>query len=124
MHVRGKCLLSAITSWEEVMKRKRGLIAAGILFLSLPMAAQDKNGAAESAANKPDSIVRSNREPASLSGVRLQPRSVLALPDAPRATPFPAAANSTAGAPGRLVPRYELAGGYSYVNFNPGSPFP
>jgi outer membrane protein OmpA-like peptidoglycan-associated protein len=106
------------------MKRKRGLIAAAILFVSLPLAAQERNGGADSAANGPGAIAKSNGESASVSGVRLQPRSALALPDAPPPTPFPAAANSTTEAPGRLVPRYELAGGYRYVNFNPGSPFP
>jgi outer membrane protein OmpA-like peptidoglycan-associated protein len=46
------------------------------------------------------------------------------MPEAPRAKPFPKAASSSdEKAPGRLVPRYELAGGYSYVNFDPGSPF-
>lgn len=52
------------------------------------------------------------------------PRNLFAMPDAPRPTPFPAASGSTDdSAPGRLVPKFELAGMYSYVNFNPGSPF-
>jgi len=56
-------------------------------------------------------------------------RGVFALPAAPKATPFPgpqAAAKTDKkddDAPGRLVPRYELAGGYSYINLNPGDPF-
>ncbi|MGC1902491.1 MAG: OmpA family protein [Candidatus Acidiferrum sp.] len=53
----------------------------------------------------------------------------LALPDAPRATPFPGptpASSSTTddSAPGRLTPKWELAGMYSYINFNPGATFP
>jgi len=53
----------------------------------------------------------------------------LALPDAPRATPFPGptpASSSTTddSAPGRLTPKWELAGMYSYINFNPGDTFP
>src|SRR6201982_586223 len=56
-------------------------------------------------------------------------RGVFASPAAPKATPFPgpqAAAKTDKrddDAPGRLVPRYELAGSYSYVNFMPGDPF-
>ena len=106
------------------MKRKRGLTVAGILLLSLPLAAQEQNSGAGSMANGLDAMAKNNGESASPFGaVRLRPRSVLALPDVPSLTPFPAAASSTDEAPGRLVPRYELAGGYSYVNFNPGSPF-
>jgi hypothetical protein len=47
------------------------------------------------------------------------------VPNLPRATPFPgpAASSSSDEAPGRLVPRWELAGGYSYVNFQPGGGF-
>jgi outer membrane protein OmpA-like peptidoglycan-associated protein len=55
--------------------------------------------------------------------VRIPSRNILALPDAPRPTPFPAAASGSDEPPGRLVPRFEIAGGFSYVNFNPGSPF-
>src|SRR5260370_32645926 len=50
-------------------------------------------------------------------------RNVFAVPEAPRVTPFPAASSGSSEAPGRQVPRYELAAGYSYVNFRPGSPF-
>src|SRR5246500_4629255 len=56
-------------------------------------------------------------------------RGVFALPAAPKATPFPgpqAAAKTDKkddDAPARLVPRYELAGSYSYINFLPGDPF-
>jgi hypothetical protein len=53
-----------------------------------------------------------------------------AVPNPPRATPFPTpaptpAASGTAddSTPGRLTPKYELAGMYSYVNFNPGASF-
>lgn len=51
----------------------------------------------------------------------------LALPDAPRATPFPGPASSStsdSSAPGLLTPKWELAGMYSYINFNPGAAFP
>jgi hypothetical protein len=105
------------------MQRKCGLIVAGIALLSLPVAAQEKNSGANNE-NGREAIAKNTDESANLSGaVRLPRRNILALPDAPRPTPFPAAASSTNEPPGRLVPRYELAAGYSYVNFNPGSPF-
>ena len=56
-----------------------------------------------------------------------------AVPDPPRPNPFPAASPMPAPAasgtlddstPGRWTPTYELAGMYSYVNFNPGNSFP
>src|SRR5215470_9444985 len=54
-----------------------------------------------------------------------------AVPNPPRATPFPAptpapaaSSNPDDSTPGRLVPKYELAGMYSYINFNPGASFP
>jgi len=53
-------------------------------------------------------------------------RSSFAIPDVPRATPFPgpaASASSDEDGPGLLVPKFELAGMYSYINFQPGSGF-
>jgi Outer membrane protein beta-barrel domain len=56
-----------------------------------------------------------------------------AVPDPPRPNPFPAASPAPApaasgtlsdSAPGRWTPKYELAGMYSYINFNPGNAFP
>src|ERR1700687_3433423 len=106
------------------MKGKCGLIVAGVALLSLPLAAQEKDSGANNEATRREVIAKNTSESASLSAaVRIRTRNILALPDAPRPTPFPAAASSTNEAPGRLVPRYEVAAGYSYVNFNPGSPF-
>jgi outer membrane protein OmpA-like peptidoglycan-associated protein len=117
--------LLASKSWEEVMKRKRALILAVMLFLALPVAAQEKTSGAAEATTGPDAIAKNSGESASPSGsVRLGSRNVVALPDAPRPIPFPAAASAKDEAPGRQLPRYELGAGYSYVNFNPGSPFP
>jgi hypothetical protein len=60
------------------------------------------------------------------NAVPVASRSSFAIPDVPRATPFPgpaASASSDEDGPGLLVPKYELAGMYSYVNFQPGSGF-
>src|SRR5262249_232714 len=48
--------------------------------------------------------------------------NIFGLPAAPKPTPFPGA-KASSDAPGQLVPRYEFAGAYDYVNFHPGSPF-
>ena len=51
-------------------------------------------------------------------------RSPWALPAQPRMTPFPAPAPAKdETAPGQLTPKFELAGGYSYVDVHPGDPF-
>ena len=54
-------------------------------------------------------------------------KSPWALAAKPRLTPFPAAAPAAAEkdttAPGRLLPRYELGAGYSYIDLHPGDPF-
>jgi outer membrane protein OmpA-like peptidoglycan-associated protein len=53
-------------------------------------------------------------------------KDVFALPAVPRPKPFPkpqAAAAKDTRPPGQLVPRYEVAGMYFYVNASPGSPF-
>jgi hypothetical protein len=60
------------------------------------------------------------------NAVPVASRSSFAIPDVPRATPFPgpaASASSDEDGPGLLVPKYELAGMYSYINFQPGSGF-
>src|SRR3984893_16218479 len=106
------------------MKRICGLILTGIALLSLPLAAQEKNSSATGNANRRETLAGNTGESASPSrAVPLRPQNFLALPDTPRPTPFPAPPSGTDKPPGRLVPRYELSAGYSYVNFNPGGPF-
>ncbi len=106
------------------MKGKCGLIIAGMALLSLPLVAQENNSGKNEEANRREVLAKSIGETESrFAAVRLKSADALALPAAPRPTPFPAAANGSSEAPGRLLPRFELGGGYSYVNFNPGSPF-
>src|SRR5690349_9693874 len=53
-------------------------------------------------------------------------KGIFALPAAPRPKPLPKprpGGSKDSDAPGQLVPRYEFAVGYDYVNFNPGNPF-
>src|SRR5258706_1193480 len=100
------------------------LILAGIILLPLPLAAQKNNTAASKIDGAEPIAKHTGEAPPPPAAVRLRSRNIFALPDAPHPTPpFPAAAGSTDEPPGRLLPRYEVAGGYSYVNYNPGGPF-
>jgi outer membrane protein OmpA-like peptidoglycan-associated protein len=100
------------------MNAKWSLLVAGIALLSLPAGAQEKNSGTDD-----DNHQRAANSDLASRWFGSAPRNVFAVPDAPRATPFPAAASSASEPPGRLVPRFEVAGGYSYVSFDPGSPF-
>src|ERR1700720_4436548 len=59
------------------------------------------------------------------------PRTLFAMPAAPKPKAFPAPARTATAAsgggsdeaPGRLVPKFELAAAYSYIHLNPGDPF-
>jgi len=103
--------------------RKWCAAAAVGALLAFPLIAQQKDETA-----KPGTEAAATAgAPASESAAPFT-RSVWAIPAVPRTTPFPgpqAAAASTKDTrpPGKLLPRYEVNGGYSYINFNPGDPF-
>jgi outer membrane protein OmpA-like peptidoglycan-associated protein len=100
---------------------------AGLILLALPAWAQQKDAATSDDTNKNEAAKSAPASPATsgAASVAAPSRNVFALPAAPRPTPFPgpAASGISDEAPGKMVPRYEVAGGYSYVNFHPGSPF-
>src|SRR5262249_50636466 len=103
--------------------RKWCAAAAVGALCALPLLAQQKDETA-----KPATEATTAAAPAASEGVAPLTRSVWAIPAVPRTTPFPgpqAAATSTKDTrpPGKLLPRYEVNGGYSYVNFSPGSGF-
>lgn len=88
------------------------------LFMALPLAAQQKNDERDTAGK--------NGTPAGTeSNIAPVARNVFALPAAPRPKAVPASAKSSKEeeAPGRVLPRFEIAGGYSYLRFIPGEPF-
>ena len=90
-------------------------------LLAIPcLAQQGKAGGDENATAAPES-----KAPDTMNDVNVAPvRSSFALPAVPRATPFPAPASLALDeAPGRLVPRYEFAFAYEYINFRPDDPF-
>lgn len=92
-------------------------------LLALPGLAQQKSTGAE------DTSANSTEAPkpvATSDAVNVAPaHNFFAMPGTPRSTPFPGPAAAVAAdePPGRLVPRYELAIVYEYVNFMPGDPF-
>jgi outer membrane protein OmpA-like peptidoglycan-associated protein len=101
------------------------VVLALSLPLAVPLAAQQRSDGSDTAAKSTAGAAEKSAAPvAKETTVAPTVRNVFALPAAPRPKGFPAAgASSTDEAPGRLLPRFELGGGYSYVNFNPGDPF-
>ena len=110
------------------------LAAAVSVLLASPLSAQQK------AAGFPDDTSNGNETAAEKSAGGVSnavasdqisfSRDILALPAVPRPKPFPRpqAAKSKAsagdtGAPGQLVPRFEAAAMYDFLNFRPGNPF-
>ncbi|HLB86589.1 MAG TPA: OmpA family protein [Terriglobales bacterium] len=93
-------------------------------FLALPLCAQHKTGAAgEDTANPgtdaekpPVAAAHALAESGFASA-----KNIFALPAVPR--PKPSAAANDTRPPGQLVPRFEVAVAYQYVQFNPGDPF-
>jgi outer membrane protein OmpA-like peptidoglycan-associated protein len=97
-------------------------VALGAL-LALPVCGQRKENSSSDNANTTTDLAKITASAGEATN-EVPYRNAFALPASPRPTPFPAAAqDSTAEAPGRLLPRFEVAGGYDYVNFNPGDPF-
>src|SRR6266404_7527536 len=105
--------------------RKSCLVLAMSAFLALPLVAQQKS----SAPNDGNTGTAAEKSPPASSASKnssvVHVNGIFALPAAPRPTPFPgpAAATEDTRPPGRLVPRYEIAGMYDYINFSPGDPF-
>jgi len=92
-------------------------------LLALPGFAQQKSSNGE---ENSTTAAEAAKPAAESDAINVAPaHNFFAMPAPPRATPFPgpAATASTEEAPGRLVPRYELAGMYAYTNFMPGDPF-
>ena len=92
-------------------------------LLALPLCAQEKNGGASGASAPAEKGAAVSN--AAGSNKMVVAKGIFALPAAPRPTPFPGGQPPAKDnrPPGLLVPRYEIAGMYDYVNFVPGSPF-
>jgi outer membrane protein OmpA-like peptidoglycan-associated protein len=89
-------------------------------LLALPLCAQQKSGGAGD-----DATNAATAAEKSVPSSRAAAKGVFALPTAPQPAPFPgpAAVSADTRTPGQLVPRYEIAGMYDYINFAPGDPF-
>jgi outer membrane protein OmpA-like peptidoglycan-associated protein len=95
-------------------------------LLALPLCAQQKSGGtADETANAAAREKNAASSDSADSGNAIKPSAIFPLPAVPQPTPFPGPSGSTADTrpPGKLVPRYEIAGMYDYVNFGPGDPF-
>ena len=95
-------------------------------MLALPVWAQQGEDGRSDGAKVPGDSAAAGTTTETANAVPAASRSSFAVPDAPRPTPFPGPAASSSGddsTPGRLTPKFELAGMYSYVNFNPGDGF-
>jgi len=96
-------------------------------FLALPLCAQQKNSRAGDEPNNVAANAEKNAasESATSGGKPAAAKNILALPATPHPAPFPmpAAGATDATPPGRLLPRFETASMYTYINFNPGDPF-
>src|SRR5271165_4814429 len=89
-------------------------------LLALPLCAQQNGDGASAAA------AAAEKTPAKTGTGDIVPasRNLFALPEAPRPKPFPDGGKSNSDTPpGRIVPRFEFAGMFDYVNFNPGGGF-
>jgi hypothetical protein len=97
-------------------------VVAGSAILAVSACGQNKDGASADANHAVSAAAEKNAAPSSHVNSRA---GVFALPATPWPTPFPgpAAERKDTRPPGRLLPRYELAGMYQYINFSPGSPF-
>lgn len=105
--------------------RRWCLLVAMSTILALPVCAQQKESSAGDVAKSSDGrSIKLDLNWGEAANGAPAARNLFGLPEAPpRATPFPpAAAAAGEEAPGRLTPKAEVAGMYSYVNFNPGDP--
>src|SRR5262245_13030100 len=102
--------------------------AALSVLLASPLCAQQK--AADDPSSRTDTAAEKSSGGTSnavANDAVASSKGIFALPPGPRAKPFPkprpAGGSKNSDAPGQLVPRYEFAVLYDYVNFHPGDPF-
>jgi len=97
------------------MRKWSAVLVAGLCFC-LPAVAQEKHDENEAAK-------AADAPKANFSGAAATSRSPWALSAQPIPAGSPAPASNDDAAWGRQTPRYEVSGGYSYINFLPGDPF-
>ncbi|HYL82928.1 MAG TPA: OmpA family protein [Candidatus Angelobacter sp.] len=95
-------------------------------LLALPLCAQQKSQRANDDSPAANAVAGASAPESSLPASHTLHVSgnIFGLPAMPQPTPFPGAqAASDSRAPGQIVPRYEVAGMYYYLNAAPGDPF-
>jgi opacity protein-like surface antigen len=109
-----------------IMRKLCVMGAMGVLF-SLPLAAQQIDSKAGQPTTATVETAKANTgNPEGLAGRLVSApaeHSAWTLGARPRLFALPAAAAAQEEAPGKLVPRYEIAGMYDYLDFHPGDPF-
>jgi hypothetical protein len=108
------------------MMRRLCLTVGLSALLALSVWAQQGQDGVRDGATAPGDSAATATKAETTNAVPAASRSSFAVPDVPRATPFPSPAASASGdesAPGKLTPKFELAGMYSYINFHPGGGF-
>jgi outer membrane protein OmpA-like peptidoglycan-associated protein len=105
--------------------RKSCLLMALSVFLALPLFAQQKSSGTSDGNDGTAAEKNATASSASKNSSVVHVNGFFALPAAPRPTPFPGpdAATKDTRPPGRIVPKFELAGTFDYINFGPGDPF-
>src|SRR5260370_606349 len=96
-------------------------------LLALPLCARQNKGGTDGETKNAAANAEKNAASDSAAGgsKAVAANGIFALPATPRPTPFPgsAARAEDSRPPGTLLPRYEVAGMYEYINLRPGSPF-
>src|SRR5258708_18735264 len=116
---------SSTTNLWRMFMRKCCAATAMATLLAFPLFGQQK----DDSANQPTTGTTASVDapaPAPATAVHAT-RGIFALPEAPKATPFPGPQSAAKtdkhkdddSAPGRMAPRFELDAGYSYIDFNP-----
>ena len=100
--------------------------AALAALVALPVSAQQNTGVSGDGANTVAESASSSSPKLNAGDITPAARNLFALPAAARAAkPFPADHKTGSDTPpGRLTPRYEIAGMFNYANFHPGGGFP
>src|SRR6267143_2871595 len=116
-------------SWIKLRRKEMRNWCAALAMsalLALPLCAQQKRGGAgDDATNAATAAAKGVLSSKAAGSSKAAAKGVFALPAAPQTAPYPgpAAVAADTRTPGQLVPRYEIAGMYDYINFAPGDPF-
>ncbi len=105
------------------MMRNWCLAVAVSGLLVLPVCAQQAQQNGDGAATAATGAEKAPAK-AKVGDIAPASRNLFALPESPRPKPFPADSKINEDTPpGRVLPRFEIAGMFDYVNFNPGGGF-